>query len=86
MLQPSHNFKKEYAAFQEKIRKFEGFYIQKRSLRDYQVSVGANVFGSITQASEKEVAKNQKERGDEVKKNDKYILLVLYCLSNRLKK
>ncbi len=50
--------KLEYAAFQEKIRKFEGFYIQKRSLRDYQVSVGANVFGFITQASEKEVAKN----------------------------
>ncbi len=50
--------KLEYAAFQEKIRKFEGFYIQKRSLRDYQISAGANVFGSITQASEKEVAKN----------------------------
>ena len=29
--------KLEYAAFQEKIRKFSGFYIQKRSLRDYQV-------------------------------------------------
>ncbi|MSP84948.1 MAG: penicillin-binding protein 2 [Flavobacteriaceae bacterium] len=50
--------KLEYAAFQEKIRKFEGFYIQKRSLRDYQISAGANVFGSITQVSEKEVAKN----------------------------
>lgn len=50
--------KLEYAAFQEKIRKFEGFYIQKRSLRDYQIAAGANVFGSITQASEKEVAKN----------------------------
>jgi penicillin-binding protein 2 len=50
--------KLEYAAFQEKIRKFEGFYIQKRSLRDYQVSVGANVFGFITQASEREIAKN----------------------------
>jgi penicillin-binding protein 2 len=50
--------KLEYAAFQEKIRKFEGFYIQKRSLRDYQVSAGANVFGSITQVSEKEVGKN----------------------------
>lgn len=44
--------KLEYAAFQEKERKFEGFYIQKRSLRDYQVNVGANVFGSITQANE----------------------------------
>jgi len=50
--------KLEFAAFQEKIRKFEGFYIQKRSLRDYQVSVGANVFGSIRQVSEKEVNKN----------------------------
>lgn len=44
--------KEEYAAFQEKERKFEGFYIQKRSLRDYQVDCGANVFGSITQVNE----------------------------------
>ena len=50
--------KLEFAAFQEKIRKFEGFYIQKRSLRDYQVSFGANIFGFITQANEKTVAKN----------------------------
>jgi penicillin-binding protein 2 len=50
--------KLEYAAFQEKIRKFDGFYIQKRSLRDYQISAGANVFGFIRQVSEKEVAKN----------------------------
>jgi penicillin-binding protein 2 len=50
--------KLEFAAFQEKIRKFEGFYIQKRSLRDYQVTYGANVFGFITQANEKTVAKN----------------------------
>ena len=50
--------KLEYAAFQEKIRKFQGFYIQKRSLRDYQVHFGANVFGSITQVSEREIAKN----------------------------
>ena len=50
--------KLEFAAFQEKIRKFEGFYIQKRSLRDYQVPFGANVFGFITQANEKTVQKN----------------------------
>ncbi len=50
--------KAEYAAFQEKIRKFPGFYIQKRSLRDYQVKFGANIFGFITQASEKTVKKN----------------------------
>ena len=50
--------KLEYAAFQEKARKFSGFYIQKRSLRDYQVNVGANVFGFITQANEAMVKQN----------------------------
>ena len=50
--------KVEFAAFQEKIRKFEGFYFQKRSLRDYEVNYGANVFGFITQAGENLVAKN----------------------------
>jgi penicillin-binding protein 2 len=51
--------KKEYAALQEKMRKFEpGFEVVKRSLRDYQVQVGANVFGSISQASPKIIEKN----------------------------
>lgn len=50
--------KKEYAAFQEKIRKFKGFYIQKRSLRDYQVTVAANVFGYITQVNDNNIKKN----------------------------
>ena len=50
--------KSEFAAFQEKIRKYEGFYFQKRSLRDYQVNFGANIFGFITQANEKLIAKN----------------------------
>jgi penicillin-binding protein 2 len=50
--------KSEFAAFQEKIRKYEGFYFQKRSLRDYEVNFGANIFGFITQVNEKLVAKN----------------------------
>jgi penicillin-binding protein 2 len=50
--------KAEFAAFQEKIRKFEGFYFQKRSLRDYEVNFGANIFGFITQANEKLIEKN----------------------------
>ncbi len=48
----------EFAAFQEKIRKFEGFYFQKRSLRDYEVDYGANIFGFITQVNENLIAKN----------------------------
>lgn len=51
--------KVEYAAFQEKERKFEGFYTQRRSLRDYQVDFGANIFGFITQVNEGILKKNK---------------------------
>ncbi len=51
--------KKEYAAFQEIQRKFVGFYIQKRALRDYQIPYGANVFGFITQVNDKIIEKNK---------------------------
>ena len=44
----------EFAAFQEKIRKFQGFYFQKR----YEVNYGANIFGFITQVNENLIAKN----------------------------
>ena len=44
--------KKEYAAFQEKERKYSGFYTQKRALRDYQVNIGANIFGYIKQVNQ----------------------------------
>ena len=50
--------KAEYAAFQEKERKFEGFYTQKRALRDYQVKDGANIFGFITQVNEAIIDQN----------------------------
>ena len=50
--------KAEYAAFQEKERKFEGFYTQKRALRDYQVKDGANIFGFITQVNEAIIEKS----------------------------
>lgn len=51
--------KAEYAAFQEKERKFEGFYTQKRSLRDYQINFGANIFGFIRQVDESILKKNK---------------------------
>lgn len=50
--------KKEFAAFQEKIRRFKGFDIVKRSLRDYQVNVGANVFGYIQQVNDAIIQKS----------------------------
>lgn len=50
--------KREYAAFQEKERKFEGFYTQKRALRDYQVNFGANIFGFIAQVNDAGIKAN----------------------------
>lgn len=37
----------EFAYLGEQMRKFEGFFIQKRSLRDYQINFGANFLGYI---------------------------------------
>lgn len=37
----------EYAYLGEQMRKYEGFFIQKRSLRDYQIDFGANFLGYI---------------------------------------
>jgi len=47
--------KKEYAVLQEKMRKYEGFYIQKRSLRHYMTHVGANVLGYISEVNERDL-------------------------------
>lgn len=54
----SHLSKEDYAFLQEKMRKFDGFYIQKRSLRDYQTTIGANVLGYIAEANQTIIKKN----------------------------
>ncbi|MCW5518710.1 penicillin-binding protein 2 [Aureitalea sp. L0-47] len=50
--------KAEYASLSEKMHKFKGFYIQKRSLRDYQINHSANVLGYIAEADNKIIEKN----------------------------
>jgi penicillin-binding protein 2 len=50
-----HLSKEDYAVLSEKMRKFEGFYIQKRSLRDYQTSIGANVLGYTAEVTQSEI-------------------------------
>ena len=47
--------KETYATFQEKMRKYEGFYIQKKNLRDYKTSAAANVLGYISEVNPWEV-------------------------------
>jgi penicillin-binding protein 2 len=50
--------KDEYAYLSEKMWKYKGFYIQKRALRDYQVSNSANVFGYIAEVNKNIIKKN----------------------------
>ncbi|MEP3209204.1 MAG: penicillin-binding protein 2 [Maribacter sp.] len=50
--------KEDYARLQEKMRRFPGFYIQKRSLRYYDTNSAANVLGYISEVNERDLAKN----------------------------
>ena len=42
----------EYAYLGEQMHKYQGFYIQKRSLRDYQIDFGANFLGYIQEVNQ----------------------------------
>ncbi len=50
--------KEDYAMLQEKMRKYKGFYIQKRSLRYYNTKAAANVLGYIREVNERDLKKN----------------------------
>lgn len=50
--------KDDYAVLQEKLRKFQGFYIQKRMLRSYLTHNAGNVLGYISEVNEWELKKN----------------------------
>ncbi len=50
--------KEDYAGLQEKMRKYKGFYIEKRSLRDYRTDAAANVLGYISEVNEWDLQRN----------------------------
>ncbi len=50
--------KADYAVLQEKLRKFEGFYIQRRALRHYLTRNAGNVLGYISEVNEWELKEN----------------------------
>lgn len=43
--------KEDYAYLQEKMHKFNGFYIQKRSIREYPINTSANILGYISEVN-----------------------------------
>lgn len=59
--------KTDYARLQEKMRKYHGFYIQKRSLRYYDTNSGANVFGFISEVNDYELGENPYYKQGELK-------------------
>jgi len=59
--------KEDYASLQEKMRKYRGFYIQKRSLRDYKTNSAANVLGYISEVNEWDLKNNEYYRAGELK-------------------
>lgn len=59
--------KADYARLQEKMRKYRGFYIQKRSLRYYDTKSGANVFGFISEVNDYELSQNPYYKQGELK-------------------
>ena len=44
--------KEDFAFLQEKLHKFQGFYIQKRIIREYPINAAANVLGYIGEVNE----------------------------------
>lgn len=45
----------EFAVFQEKLFKFPGFYIQRRTTRQYTYKVGAHVLGDVAEVSRRDL-------------------------------
>lgn len=51
--------KKDYAYIQEKMHKFKGFHIQKKSIRKYPIKSAPNVLGYISEVNETILKKNK---------------------------
>lgn len=46
---------KEYSIFQEKLYRFPGFYVQRRSIRQYVYPYAAHVLGDVAEVSESDI-------------------------------
>lgn len=46
---------KDFSIFQEKLFRFPGFYIQRRSIRQYKRAVGAHVLGDVAEVSQTDI-------------------------------
>jgi penicillin-binding protein 2 len=51
--------KENFAYLQEKLYKYNGFYIQKKSIRNYPINSAANILGYISEVNESYLKKNK---------------------------
>ena len=58
--------KSTYARLQEQMWKFEGFFIQKKSLREYRTQHGANVLGYVSEVNNNDMRKDPYYRLGEI--------------------
>ena len=58
--------KATYARLQEQMWKFEGFFIQKKSLREYRTQHGANVLGYVSEVNNNDMRKDPYYRLGEI--------------------
>lgn len=55
----------DYGKFQEKLNLFPGFFVQKRTVRNYAYPAGANILGNIREVSVKDIDRDRYyRRGD----------------------
>ena len=60
---------REFSVFQEKIFRFLGFYVQKRSIRQYQYPYAAHVLGDVAEVSRSDIeASDYYQSGDYIGK------------------
>ena len=61
----SHLSIEDYGKFQEKLNLFPGFFIQKRTVRNYAYPCGANILGNIREVSANDIERDRYyRRGD----------------------
>lgn len=54
----SHLSKEDFAYLQEKLHKYKGFYIERKSLRYYPINSAANVLGYVNEVNDETARKN----------------------------
>ena len=51
--------KEQNAIIQEKIWKFPGFYLQKKSLREYPNTIASNILGYVSEVNKNDMRKDE---------------------------